>query len=116
MPKPKSVDEYITSAPEEVKDKLIELRQLIKKCAPDATEKISYGMPYYGYNGRLVYYAYAKKHIGVYIMPRFLEGYEEEIKEYRTGRATLQLRLDKKIPEMLITKILKNAVKLVDSK
>lgn len=72
-------------------------------------------MPYYGYKGRLVYFGYAKNHVGLYIMPRFLDGFEKQIEKYKTGRATLRLPLDKKIPEALIKKILKQAVKTIDS-
>lgn len=48
------VDEYIALAPKEVQGKLRELRAAIKTVAPDAEERISYGMPYYAYKGRLV--------------------------------------------------------------
>ncbi len=65
----KNVDEYIANAPEELQSKLKQLRKVIKDSAPEALEKISYGMPYYGYKGRLAYFAYAKEHIGLYIPP-----------------------------------------------
>ena len=54
------VDEYIASAPKDIQEKLTEVRAAIKTVAPKAEEKISYGMPYYGYKGRLVYFAYTK--------------------------------------------------------
>jgi len=116
MNKAKDVDEYIHTAPEKMRPKLKELRNIIQSAAPRAEEKISYGMPYYGYHGRLVYFAYAKNHIGLYIMPRFLEGFEKEIKEYKTGAATLRLSLDEKLPTVLISKILKHAVKMIEQK
>jgi uncharacterized protein YdhG (YjbR/CyaY superfamily) len=50
---PKDVDEYIASAPKEVQAKLKELRAAIREVAPTAVERISYGMPYYDYKGRL---------------------------------------------------------------
>lgn len=63
MNKPKSVDDYIDKAPREVQAKLKEMRKIIKSAAPRAEEKISYGMPYYGYKGRLAYFAYFKDHM-----------------------------------------------------
>ena len=84
MQKVKSVDEYIASAPIEIRDKLTELRSAIKESAPNAEEKISYGMPYYGYKGRLVYFAYAKDHIGLYGMPYALDELKDELKDFRT--------------------------------
>jgi len=53
---PKDVDSYIKAAPQAVRDKLAQLRTLIKAAAPKAEERISYGMPYYGYEGRLAYF------------------------------------------------------------
>jgi uncharacterized protein YdhG (YjbR/CyaY superfamily) len=52
----KTVDEYIAQAPTEVQEKLQVLRATIKTTAPGAQERISYGMPYYHYKGRLVYF------------------------------------------------------------
>ena len=62
---PKDVDEYIEGAPKEVQGKLKEFRAAIREVAPTAVERISYGMPYYDYKGRLAYFSLAKKHIGL---------------------------------------------------
>lgn len=47
----KDVDGYIKNAPEEIQGKPKELQAAIRKVAPEAQEKISYGIPYYGYKG-----------------------------------------------------------------
>ena len=73
MKKAKNVSEYIAKAPKEVQGKLKELRAVIRSAAPKAEERISYGMPYYGYKGRLVYFAFAKAHLGLYVPPPVLE-------------------------------------------
>lgn len=112
MSKAKNVDEYIAAAPAEHRAKLKELRALIKSCAPEAVEKISYGMPYYGYKGRLAYFLLAKEHIGLYIMPRVLERFEADVRKYRTGKATIRLELDEKLPVALIKKLVKAGVKI----
>ncbi len=109
--KPKSVDEYIAHAPKEKQDKLRELRKVIKESAPKAEEKISYGMPYYGYKGRLAYFAYAKAHIGLYLTPPILEEFKNELKEYGTSTATIRFPLDKKLPIALIKKLITARVK-----
>ena len=63
MIRPKNVEAYIAAAPEEVREKLREMRATIRAVAPKAEEKISYGMPYYGYKGRLAYFRLNKAHI-----------------------------------------------------
>ena len=114
MLKPKNVDEYIARAPQEVQSKLKELRAIIRKTVPHAEEKISYGMPYYGYKGRLIYFAYFKKHIGLYIPSPVVEEYKSELKGYGTSMATVRFPLSKKLPVALIKKLIKARVKKND--
>ncbi len=42
---PKSVDEYISMQEESIQPLLIQIRDTIREAIPDATEKISWGMP-----------------------------------------------------------------------
>ena len=107
----KDVDEYIASAPKEVQGKLKELRATIKETAPNAEEKISYGMPYYGYKGRLAYFAYFKNHIGLYAMPPILKGHQNELKKYQTAKATIRFPLNEDLPIALIKKLVKAGIK-----
>ena len=111
MKKAKDVDEYIASAPKEVRGRLKELRAVIKSAAPKAEERISYGMPYYGYKGRLAYFAYAKNHIGLYIPTPIVEEHKSELKDYETAKATVRFPLKVKLPLALIKKLVKASVK-----
>ena len=47
MKKAKSVSAYIAAAPPAVRARLKRLRQVIKRAAPKATARISYGIPFY---------------------------------------------------------------------
>ena len=111
MKKVQSVNAYIAAAPEEVRAKLRAIRAAIKKAAPKAEEKISYGMPYYAYQGRLAYFAYAKQHIGLYAMPPVVQDHQKELKKYRTSTATIRFPLKEKLPVALIKKLVKAGVK-----
>jgi len=114
MKRAKDVDEYIANAPQEVRGKLQEIRAVIKKAAPNAEERISYGMPYYGYKGRLAYFAYAKGHIGLYVPPPVIEEHKQELKAYGTSTATVRFPLHEKLPLMLIKKLVKARMKKND--
>lgn len=111
MKRAKDVEEYIARAPAEVQGKLKEMRTVIKESAPKALEKISYSMPYYGYKGRLAYFAYFKKHIGFYIMPPIVAMHKKELKGYETSTGTIRFPLDRKLPLPLIRKLVKARVK-----
>jgi uncharacterized protein YdhG (YjbR/CyaY superfamily) len=106
-----NVDAYIRAAPKEARAKLIQLRSIIKAAAPKADEHISYGMPYYGYHGRLAYFRLAKKHIGLYIMTPVIGEYKKELKGYSTTKATIRFPLDKKLPAALIRKLINARMK-----
>ena len=111
MRKPKSVDAYIAMAPKEVRNKLKELRAAIRGVAPAAEERISYGMPYYRYKGRLAYFAVFTKHIGLYVPPPVIEEHKRELTGYETAKATVRFPLDKKLPVVLIRKLIKAGMK-----
>jgi uncharacterized protein YdhG (YjbR/CyaY superfamily) len=108
----KSVDEYIANAPKDVQAKLKQLRAIIRQAAPSAAERISYGMPYYDYKGRLVYFSAARHHIGLYMPTPVIEEHKKELKHYGTsGKATLHFPHDEKLPVTLITKLVKARMK-----
>src|SRR5205807_3512280 len=60
------VDGYIAAAPEEAQPHLRRLRQIINSAAPKAREALSYGIPFYEYHGRLIYFAGYRKHVALY--------------------------------------------------
>ena len=114
--KPKNVDAYIARAPKEVQSKLKELRAAIRETAPTAVERISYGMPYYGYKGRLVYFGLAKAHIGLYIPTPVIEEHKSALEDYETAAATVRFPLHKKLPVPLIKKLVKARMKKNEAK
>ena len=67
MKRAENVDAYTEAAPEIMWAKLKELRKIINIAAPKAAERISYGMPFYDYKGRLIYFASARNYLGIYI-------------------------------------------------
>ena len=103
----KTVDEYIADAPENVLDRLNELREAIRSVAPAAVERISYGMPYYHYKGRLAYFALAKNHIGVYALFPDEKEFGKELERYSTSKGTIRFPLKEKLPIALIKKLLR---------
>ena len=111
----KNVDEYIAGAPKDMQARLTALRNAIRSAAPKAEERISYGMPYYHYKGRLVYFQLWKKHIGLYaIGAPVLKQHESELDDRVMNKGTVRFPLDEKLPVALIKKLVKAQVKLKD--
>jgi uncharacterized protein YdhG (YjbR/CyaY superfamily) len=100
------VDEYIAARPRQVQPILRRVRRTIRKAA------ISYRIPAYMLNGRLVYFAAFEKHISVYPAPRGAAEFKKELAAYKGGKGTVQFPLDKPIPFGLITRIVKYRMKM----
>lgn len=108
----KTVDEYIAAFDAGTQAKLQEMRNSIKKAAPEAEETISYMMPAYkSPAGPLVYFAGYKNHIGFYATPTGHEAFEKELSIYKQGKGSVQFPLDKPLPLSLISRIVKYRVK-----
>ena len=98
-----TVDDYILGFPQDIQEKLVVLRKAIKESAPDAIEKISWGVPTYNQNGFLVQFAGYKKHIGFYSSPATISHFRDELAEYKTNtKNTVQFDIDKTLPLDLI--------------
>lgn len=106
-----SIDQYIDEAPQEVQQKLRELRTVIKSEVPDAEERIAYQMPTFSQEGNLVHFAYFKNHIGFFPAPSGIENFKEELARYKTSTGTVQIPLDEELPLDLIREIVRFRLK-----
>lgn len=105
MEKPPHIDAYIAGFPESTQRILEQVRQTIRKAAPQAQEKISYGMPAFVWHGNLVYFAAYEKHIGFYALPSGNAAFQKELSDYKMGKGSIQFPIDKPMPLDLIAKI-----------
>lgn len=110
----KNVDDYISAAPEHVQDKLKELRAAIREVAPDAVEKISYGMPGYD-KGQVAWFGIMKSHIGLYLRPPIIQEHKTELAAFVTTKSAVRFPLDKKLPLALIKKLIRARMKKNES-
>jgi uncharacterized protein YdhG (YjbR/CyaY superfamily) len=105
------MDEYISQFPKNIRDILEDLRRLIKVSAPEAEEKINYGIPTFKLNGNLVHFAAFKNHIGFYPAPSAVAAFKKELAPFKQAKGSVQFPLDKPIPFDLVKKIVKFRVK-----
>lgn len=107
----KDIDHYIADFPLEIQTILEQVRSIIKKTAPEATETINYGIPTFKLNGNLVHFAAFKKHIGFYPGSSGIENFKEALSDYKSAKGSVQFPFDKSIPLDLITTIVQFRVK-----
>lgn len=107
----KSIDEYIATFPNNVRDKLEEVRKIIHEAAPEAKEIISYQIPCFEQNGSILYFSAFTAHISIAAPPPTFEIFKNDLKDYKTSKSVFQIPFDQKIPAALITKIAKYRMK-----
>lgn len=100
-----SIDEYIKMYPQDIQALLQQMRDIIHKAAPAATEAISYGLATFKLNGNLVHFGAFKNHIGFYPTPSGIVSFQKELAKYVMTKGSIHFPLDKPLPVDLITKI-----------
>lgn len=100
-----TIDEYIANAPEIAKEKLIRIREILRKVAPESIESIKWGNPVMEENRILFAFAAFKDHINFMPTPSSMEPFAEELKSFKTGKGTIQFAYDKPLPEDLLLRI-----------
>jgi uncharacterized protein YdhG (YjbR/CyaY superfamily) len=112
-----SIDEYVAGFPSPAREMLQELSATIRATVPDATERISYGMPTFDLRGKhLVFFAGYAGHVGLYPLPRALEAFRDELSTYKTAKGTVQFPLDRPLPADLIRRMVEFRVQEVYAK
>lgn len=103
-----SIDEYIATFPKDIQAMLEAVRATIKAAAPEAVETIGYQMPTFNLNGNLVYFAAAKKHIGLYPASSGVpEAFKDALSQYKGTPGSIHFPLDQPLPLDLISDIVK---------
>lgn len=104
-PRPKTIADYIQTAPKDAQTKLREMLACIRKAAPGATEGLKWGMPAFSYHRILVTFAAHKNHIGFYPTPGAVQAFAKELSKFSTSEGSIQFPLDQPLPLPLIRKI-----------
>jgi uncharacterized protein YdhG (YjbR/CyaY superfamily) len=101
------VDAYINQADPDIRPRLGLIRTIIREEAPEAIEKISYGMPTFHLHENLVHFAAAKHHIGFYPTPSGVEAFKAELEGLKWSKGAIQFPHNAPLPEELIRKIVR---------
>lgn len=106
--KAKTHDEYLAALSDDKRRALEQLRKDIKVAAPKAEECISYGIPGFRLNGKLlVSYGAAAKHCAFY-PGSTAQAFKKELKDYDTSsKGTIRFPVDKPLARALVRKIVK---------
>ena len=107
------VADYLSQVPEPQREALERLRRTIKSTAPDAVEVISYQIPTFKLNGRmLVSYAAFKHHCSFFPGAGPIEMHADDLKSFQTSKGTIQFTPEHPLSTALVKKLVKTRIKL----
>ena len=101
----REVDAYIAAQPEAVRPLLDAVRATLRTAAPEAEEKLSYGIPTFYQGGNLVGFGVAKQHLGLYPTPSAIVAFGAELAPYAHSKGAVQFPFDSPLPHDLIARI-----------
>lgn len=89
-PKITTIDKYIAQYDGEIRQRMEKLRALIHECAPDITERMSWGMPTFWKGQNIIHFAVHKKHMGIYPGDLSLAPFDERLVGYKRTKGAVQ--------------------------
>lgn len=106
-PKAATVEEYLSRQTKEVRAAFDRIRRSVKKVVPDATERISYGMPTFFVEKALLGYSARAEHCSIFPWSGVtLKAFQEELKDFSTSAGTVRFTPDHPIPVKLLERII----------
>lgn len=98
------IDAYLTTLPANQREALQRLRAQVARTVPDAVETISYGMPAFKLDGRLlVSFAGWKAHCSIYpLTDTFLQAHAAELKGYERTKGSVHFTPEAPLPVALV--------------
>jgi len=108
-PKPQTIDDYLAAVPPDKRAALQKLRKMIHAAAPKAVECISWQLPCFRLNGKLlVAFGAAKNHCSLYPMSSAtVAAHKFDLKDYATSKGTIRFQPNNPLPAALVRKLVK---------
>jgi uncharacterized protein YdhG (YjbR/CyaY superfamily) len=106
--KPRTVNEYLARLSPDKRAALQKLRKAIQAAAPGAEECISYQIPAFRLDGRvLVWFGAAANHCSFYPGARPIKVLRDDLETYHTSKGTVRFPADHPLPATLVRKLVR---------
>jgi uncharacterized protein YdhG (YjbR/CyaY superfamily) len=104
----KPVNEFLAHLTADKRAALEKLRRTIRAVIPQAEECISYGVPSFRLDGKLlVAYGAGARHCAFYPGAHPIEVHKDELKAYSISKGTVRFPADSPLPVALVRKMVK---------
>ena len=106
-----TIDEFLATRPAAQRTALQRLRRAIKAVVPKSEECISYGIPAFRHNGRvLVHFGAGKGHCSFYPGGHPIAAHQAALKKYSTSKGTIRFAPDDPLPATLVKKLVRTRI------
>jgi len=106
----RSIDDYLAPLSADKRAALQKLRRSIRSVVPKAEETLSYGIPAFRVNGKVVaWFGAAKNHCSMY-PGTSLKGFEEELRDYDVSKGTIRFPPERPLPATLVRRLVKSRI------
>src|SRR6185295_2883982 len=92
---PKTIDEYLVRVDDDKRTPLQALRKTIRAAAPRAEECISYQLPAFRLDGRVLMWFGAAKHHCAFYPGGIIEEFKDDLEGFETSKGTIRFTLDR---------------------
>ncbi len=104
--RPTTIDDYLARASSDKRAALERLRKTIKTAFPRAEECISYQMPGFRLDGRMLAWFGAGENHCAFYPGAVVEAHKAELEGFSTSKGTIRFQPDHPIPAALVRKLL----------
>ena len=107
MEKPTTIDEYLAGVRDDQRAALQEMREAILQAAPHATECLSYAMPAFRVNGKVVagFAAHARTRGYYPFSGGTLGAFAEELAGFKTTKGAVRFTPERPLPKTCVRKL-----------
>ncbi len=113
---PNPVEAYIDAAPEPARTRLRALAEVIRAVAPDATERIAYGLATWHLGENLLHVGAFKHHVGLYSGSAAIVVFAEQLSAFKSSKGAVQIPHDVKLPLALVRRITRFRLRQAEQK
>lgn len=105
---PGEVDAYLAAQPDDIRAELERVRGIIKELAPEATERVSYGIPIFRLKKDLVGMSGHPTHCSLHVMsPGLVASMAEDLRGVKVSGSTVHFMPESPLSRDLIEKIVR---------
>ena len=104
---PEAVAAYLDAAAEPARSRLRALAEVVREEAPEAVERMAYGLATWHQGENLVHLGAFKEHVGIYPGAAAMVAFEAELTAFKTSKGAIQVVHNIPLPENLLRRIVR---------